>query len=52
MPVKRRVSRGGVPISDREFEMLLRRACECLKTGKPRLLKKSTPGDRAAAPAA
>jgi hypothetical protein len=52
MALKRMASAAKAPISDREFEMLLRRASESLKKAKPHLLKKVSPGGRAPASAA
>jgi len=43
MAVNRKVSVLPRPVSDKEFERLLRRAAECQKPESPRLLKKVVP---------
>jgi hypothetical protein len=52
MALKRRASIGEAPVSDREFEMLLRRASEILKPARPHLLKKVPLNRRSSASAA
>ncbi len=49
MAANRKLSVIPGPVSDREFEKLLRRAAECAKVQQPRLLKKivPVPGGRA-----
>ncbi len=34
------------PVPDRDFELLLRRASECLRVNRPRLLGKAIPARR------
>jgi hypothetical protein len=48
MAVKLNVPAVRVSVSDREFELLLRRASECAKAGSLRLVKQPGPAPRAA----
>ena len=43
MPLKHKVAVIRGPISDREFELLLRRAAQCMKAERPPMLKKLIP---------
>ena len=52
MSVRRSVLMSKERVSNREFETLLRRASECLKSGGPRLVKKAHPLQRKPASAA
>jgi len=46
MSVRRSVLIPKERVTNREFEILLRRASECLKSGGPRLVKKTPPLQR------
>ena len=52
MASKRKIATLETRISNREFEILLRRAAECLKARGPRLVKKTHSIRKTAAPAA
>jgi hypothetical protein len=52
MASKQTVSIPKESISAREFEILLRRACECRENRKPRLVKSAEPTSRKPTPAA
>lgn len=46
MPLKRKLSVIRRSISERDFEMLLQQASECMKAQRPHLLKKGVPARR------
>ena len=46
MSLRSKVSVIRESVSDREFELLLRRASQCMKTAQPRPLKKVVPVHR------